>query len=267
MIEIMKKGIALTFASVVMISSLPTNVIAATNTSVELKLKAPLVNIQVKDEDGAQVSGSTFELYNSSNKKLASWESGNESKAVCVDGVQVVTGSTKNEYNIDFESLLGTSIQGVMEASYRPTSKEYFYWWIDDMAASDAVKTAELNLDYNKNYEIKAYYYQTLSTEITIPENTVGVLDNSPNSVGVRFELGNSNSISAEYNETKVPVYHSMSAGSYRFGYGLQDGTGYIGGDYLTVSDKTTEYFKKKIHLGTEFPNLFTDKGEIILSK
>ena len=47
MIEMMKKGIVLTLASVMVICSMPANIEAATGDVVELKLKDTLVNIQV----------------------------------------------------------------------------------------------------------------------------------------------------------------------------------------------------------------------------
>ena len=102
MIEMMKKGIVLTLASVMVICSMPTNIEAATGDVVELKLKDTLVNIQVNDQNGKQVIGSKFELYDSSDKKLVSWRSGYVQGLDYDDSLEHIKKTSIVDYNLDY---------------------------------------------------------------------------------------------------------------------------------------------------------------------
>ena len=265
----MKKGIAFLLAALMMTSSIPVNANAATSSSTELKLVAPLVNIQVKDENGAQVSGSTFELYNSSNTKVASWTSGKESNASCASGVQVAKSTNQNEYNIDAESLLGKSILGLKNGYYCGDADTTNHYWVYGKEHTDAVKSANVKLDYNNKYNFTMSYYLDHPTDLTLPGNTVGIIQNSKNTTGIWFQLrdsdNNGNKIYPEYSTSSTPVTYTYATGTYAFWRGIQSVGGHMGGDSITISEQSTHYFKIKINVSEQYPTIFNEKGEMLL--
>ena len=262
MIEMMKKGIVLTLASVMVICSMPTNIEAATGDVVELKLKDTLVNIQVNDQNGKQVIGSKFELYDSSDKKLVSWRSGYVQGLDYDDSLEHIKKTSIVDYNLDYESILGKRIQGVKLARYTDTSK--YDLCINEEPLS-AIKSNNISLGFEKEGTLRVDYYDYMPTAITIPAKKVGILHKSQNSKGICFGLGESYKYSPRYSKSDVPVLYSANVGEYKTGFGVQNGLAYAGASPIVVSDKSIEYFKIKIHLATVFPNKFTDEGLMIL--
>lgn len=265
----MKRGLAFLTAAFLMVSSISVNVNAATSTGKELKLETTLVNIQVKDEAENPVSGSSFTLSDSKGQVVASWTSGKENEAVCKNGVQVAKSTDTNDYIVNAEDLLGKSIQGVGEIEYLKEAPNIYMVVVNGKKPKDEVKSGTASLGYGKPYKFNVTYYDKQSTDLTVPGNKVGIIDQSEKSDGVFWKLGGTTSLDAHYNPSGTPTYTGMSAGDYSFWFGLKIGAGESGvsfGDTLTVSNQETKYFKKTINLGKEFPDLFNEKGEMLPS-
>lgn len=262
-----KKGIAGILAGLMMITSIPTNVSAASTGVVDLKLTSSVVNIQVKDENGTQVSGSSFELYDSNNTKVASWKSGSETMAVCENGVEQVTKSSKSNYSIDYESLLGKSIKGVRNVRYYRTEDSSLWELLSTQTPEAEVKSQNGTLRFNGEYNLMISYYDNLQTDLTIPKYKLGVLTTSLDSQDTSFKLGESALVHTKINSSMTPEYYSMPVNEYQFAMEVMNSTSSWADCYVKISNQPTNYVKKKIHLATEFPRAFTEKGWMILSQ
>lgn len=250
-----------------MITSIPTNVSAASTGVVDLKLTSSVVNIQVKDENGTQVSGSSFELYDSNNTKVASWKSGSETMAVCENGVEQVTKSSKSNYSIDYESLLAKSIKGVRNVRYYRTEDSSLWELLSTQTPEVEVKSQNGTLRFNGEYNLMISYYDNLQTDLTIPKYKLGVLTTSLDSQDTSFKLGESALVHTKINSSMTPEYYSMPVNEYQFAMEVMNSTSSWADCYVKISNQPTNYVKKKIHLATEFPRAFTEKGWMILSQ
>lgn len=100
-------------------------------------------------------------MYDSNNTKVASWKSGSETMAVCENGVEQVTKSSKSNYSIDYESLLGKSIKGVRNVRYYRTEDSSLWELLSTQTPEAEVKSQNGTLRFNGEY---SYAFGTRST-------------------------------------------------------------------------------------------------------
>lgn len=267
----MKKIVAGMLVPLMMFSGIQVN--AETSDAVELKLANPLVNIQVKDENGNLVNGSAFELYDSSNNKVASWQSGDETKAVCSEGVENISGKDQietNKFCLDFERILGKPILGARTARYRPaTGSDSYKSALSWGSIANKVKCKDIVFKYDCEYNLEMTYYEELPTALTIPAQTVRILNNSQNSKYVSFWLEKKeegqDTITYKYpleqSSLGTPVDYTIPVFDYEFTFWIGNSGGGNIYETLDVSDKSVEYCKTKIHLADVAGSSFTEEG------
>ena len=262
MLKIIKKRVALILAVSLIISSFQISVKAATSDVIDYGYDKHLVNIQIKDETGASYLGTEYEVYDSNNNKLLSVTNSNN-PCIFSSDLKAVTDLSKGMYPTNFESLLGKKIQGIhyIGATTTTSSGTSNYTLCYGQSPAKELKNVDLSLQYGLEYTLKINYYEYMPTAITLQENTVAVLNNSPNSYQAYVRLNNDEKIYPEYDGTNTPSYYEYEPGNYKLYTGVQNGGGAVGPPKVVVSDEKKEYFKVKIHLATVFPDYFTDEG------